>query len=163
MSEAPTDNPSPDAPAQDAPAEETPKVEIDWKAEARKWENNAKANKDAAKKLAAIEEANKSESQRAADRIAKAEAEVASVPARVADALREHLVELHKIPGEDAELFLTAADPGLLLKQVTRLLANGQSRESERKRAGNFVPREGLAPPNATDDDALARQILLGG
>lgn len=60
----------PAAPA--APAQET-----DWKAEARKWESRAKENSEAAKRLAEIEEASKSEAQKAADRLAAAEAKVA--------------------------------------------------------------------------------------
>lgn len=36
----------------------------DWKAEARKWEKQAKANKDAARRLSELERANESEQQR---------------------------------------------------------------------------------------------------
>lgn len=45
----------------------------DWKAEARKWEKRAKANSEAAEKLAAIEEAGKTELQRMTERAEKAE------------------------------------------------------------------------------------------
>jgi hypothetical protein len=48
------------------PAEEAAK----WKAMARKWEGTAKDNSAAAQKLAAIEEASKSEQQKAADKMA---------------------------------------------------------------------------------------------
>lgn len=68
--------------------EETPEAEapepIDWKAEARKHERRAKenlalakANEDAAKRLAEIEEANKSEAQKAQERLAQVEEELA--------------------------------------------------------------------------------------
>lgn len=58
------------------------KREIDWKAEARKHEARAKenlarakANEEAAKRLAEIEEANKTEAEKTAERLAKLEAE----------------------------------------------------------------------------------------
>lgn len=118
-----------------------------WKQKAREQEKRAKDNATAAQRLAEIEDAQKSESEKVADRIAKAEAEVASVPAKVADALREHLVTLHEIDKDDAELFLTATEPELLLKQVTRLV--GQSD----KRKTNTVPREGKTPSPSGDDE----------
>ena len=105
-----------------------------------------------------IEDAQKSETEKAADRIAKAEAEVASVPNKVADALREHLVALHEIDKDDAELFLTSNDPELLLKQVTRLV--GQS--DKRKKTPNVVPGEGKTPSNTPGDAdrrAFVRQL----
>ena len=106
-------------------------------------------------RLDEIEDAQKSESEKVADRIAKAEAEVASVPAKVADALREHLVALHEIDKDDAELFLTATEPDLLLKQVTRLV--GQSG----KRKTNTVPREGQTTTSTSGDDEI-REFARG-
>lgn len=94
-------------------------------------------------------EANKSEIRQLrakVQRLAEAEAEAAQVPSRVAALLKGHLVSLHQIDGEDAELFLTADEPELLLKQVARLL----SREGNQGRP-NHVPREGTngrARPN---------------
>ena len=75
---------------------ETQTAETDWKAEARKWESRAKeslatakANEGAAKRLAEIEEAQKSEAQKAQEALAKAQDElnaerVARVRAEVA-------------------------------------------------------------------------------
>lgn len=117
-----------------------------WKEKARVQEKRAKENADAAKRLAELEDAQKSETEKAADRIAKADAEVAGVPAKVADALKSHLIGLHKIEDEDAELFLTATDPDLLLKQVSRLLARSDEQTAAQKKAGNHVPREGNNP-----------------
>ncbi|WP_100523253.1 hypothetical protein [Mycobacteroides abscessus] len=94
-------------------------------------------------------EANKSEIRQLrakVQRLAEAEAEAAQAPSRVAGLLKGHLVSLHQIDGEDAELFLTADEPELLLKQVARLL----SREGDQGRS-NHVPREGTngrARPN---------------
>lgn len=58
------------------PSEPEPAKETDWKAEARKWEDRAKANKAAADKLAEIEEASKTAEQKAAERTAELEAKV---------------------------------------------------------------------------------------
>lgn len=52
---------------------DTPKPEVDWKAKSREWEKRAKANADAAAKLAEIEEAKKSEQERLTERAEKAE------------------------------------------------------------------------------------------
>jgi len=142
--------------SQDADDEPKPTETVEfWKGKAREQENRAKANAAAAKKLAEIEEANKSEAEKAADRISKAEAEVATVPAKVADALKAHLVDLHKIADEDAELFLTATDPELLLKQVARLLAQSGSK----RKNNNYVPDQGNGKTDS-DGDGLDRQFV---
>jgi phage-related tail protein len=116
-----------------------------------------------ASRLDAIEEAQKSEAEKAADRIAKAEAEVASVPAKVSDALKSHLVDLHKIDKEDAELFLTASEPDLLLKQIARLLARSDEQTAASKRNGNHVPREGANPATTSDDARFAHNLFAAG
>lgn len=103
--------------------------------------------KPKAKRADELEQAHMSEGEKTAKRFADLEGEVASVPTKVADALRTHLVELHKIDKDDAELFLTASDPDLLLKQVTRLL------DQSGKRRKNHVPREGENPAAATTSD----------
>lgn len=120
---------------------------VDWKKQAREWEKRAKANSSAAEKLAKLEDEQKSEAQRAADAKAAAEAEIAGVPAKVAQGLRDHLVKLHKISDEDSELFLTAADPELLLKQVARLVG-GASDKSKK----NSAPREGRSSQRPGED-----------
>ena len=130
-----------------------------WKQKAREQEKRAKDNASAAKRLAEIEDAQKSETQRAADKVAAAEAEIATIPAKVADALRGHLVALHKIDSADAELFLTATDPDLLLKQVERLVA-----QADKSKKRNHVPREGNNPePGENSMHAFARQLFHGG
>lgn len=93
-----------------------------------------------------LAEANKSEIEKANDRVTKAEAEVAKIPSLVADALRTHLIARNAIDKDDAELFLTATDPELLLKQVDRLLAQGSRRKT------NHVTREGANQQPAADD-----------
>lgn len=114
--------------------------------------------KTKAKRLDEIEEATKSEAEKSADRIARAEAEAATVPVKVAAALREHLVALHEFDPEDAELFLTADEPQLLLKQVTRLLV-----QSDKRQRKNHVPREGRNPTAADNEDAAFARNLFSG
>lgn len=118
-----------------------------WKQKAREQEKRAKENADAARRLSEIEESQKSEAEKVADRIAKAEAEASTVPAKVAAALREHLVKLHEIDAEKADLFLTATDPELLLRQVNGLVAES----GKTKRTNNVVPREGANPISGDD------------
>ena len=141
------------------PTKPTETVEF-WKTKAREQEARAKSNKTAADELAAIKEAQLSESDKVQARISKAEAEAAAVPARVAEALKAHLIGLHSIDSEDAELFLTATEPELLLKQVGRLTG----READRKKQGNHVPREGNTPKAGSDEArATARSLFASG
>lgn len=105
-----------------------------------------------------LAEANKSEIEKANDRVTKAEAEVAKVPTLVADALRTHLIARHEIDKDDAELFLTASEPELLLKQVDRLLAQGAP-----QRKTNHVTREGNNPSaDERAEAAVVRQLFAG-
>jgi hypothetical protein len=97
-----------------------------------------------ASRLDEIEEAQKSEAEKVADRLAKADSEVAGIPSRVTEALKAHLVVLHEIADEDAELFLTATEPETLLKQVDRLVGQGKRK--------HVVPREGRTPNPAPTD-----------
>lgn len=114
--------------------------------------------KTKAAKFDALEAANLTESEKTANRLAAADAEVATVPAKVADALRTHLVALHEIDADDAELFLTANDPELLLKQVQRLVG----RAGESKKRGNYVAREGSTSSSSEtgDDREFVRQLF---
>lgn len=156
MSETTTTPAPTDATAQTQTAE-TSKPETDWKAEAKKWESRAKENKSAADKLAEIEEATKSEAQKAADRLAAAEKDAAAARA---EALRLRVAAKFGIGDEDADLFLTGSDEQTLTKQAERLTA----RESERKKTGNHVPREGKTPPPPAEDEMrVFTRSLFGG
>ncbi|ASN67445.1 hypothetical protein 7S11_7 [uncultured Caudovirales phage] len=108
-------------------------------------------------RLDEIENVQRTDAEKAAERISQAEAEVAAVPSKVADALRSHLIALHGIEPERAELFLTATEPELLLKQVTALVG-----ESD-KRKKNHVPREGTSIPAPNDDMRGFARKLFGG
>lgn len=115
--------------------------------------------KGKAARLSEIEEAQKSDAEKTADRIAKAEAEAATVPAKVADALKGYLVGLNpEIDAEKAELFLTATDPELLLKQFSQLVELSGKRKNT-----NTVPREGTSTETSTTDEAVFARDLFGG
>lgn len=116
-----------------------------------------KALKAKAKRLDDLEESQKSDAQKWADRVAKAEAEAATLPAKVTEALKGHLVEIHKIDEEDSELFLTATEPELLLKQVARLLDRPGKRQSK-----NHVPNEGNNPNATPSEEVTFARNLLG-
>jgi hypothetical protein len=99
---------APDAPSQAAGAatepadtagkQETPQEQIDkWKALARKHEGSAKTNADAARRLAELEESQKTEQQKLADRADKAEREAAT--ART-ETLRFRVAAAKGVPAE---------------------------------------------------------------
>lgn len=69
-----------------APVEEPQGAETNWKAECRKWEARAKANKAKADQWDAQEEANKTELQRASEQLAKYKAELDGIKAKQARA-----------------------------------------------------------------------------
>lgn len=153
MSEA-----APEAPAE-SPAQETeqpaaeskpPAEEIDWKAKAREWERRAKENKTAADELAQIRESQKSEAEKVADRVAKAEKAAADAEAR---ALRREVALEHKLSRDDAELLDALTDEDAMRRLATRLA----TAESDRKKNGNHVPREGATPPST--EGAAERQF----
>lgn len=170
-----TDEKDPASPAGEAPdpaAQE--QQEQDWKAEAEKWkalarkhEGQAKANADAARKLAETEDANKSDIQRATDKAAEAETRAATAEA---NALR-------------IEVALDKAPDGMPLAQVRKLakrLTGGTREELEAdadELFGDFAPaqsdrdtqrrprerlRPGAAPdtePDETDPRKLAASV----
>ena len=80
--------------------------------EAAKYRTEAKANADAAKRLAEIEEAQKSEAQKLADRLAAAEAKAQEAELRAlrSDVSREKGVPADLLTGTTAEELNAAAD-----------------------------------------------------
>jgi hypothetical protein len=121
---------------------------------AREWEKRAKDNAQAAKRLAEIEDAQKSEAQKAAERVADLESQVAQANA---SALRFKVASQFGIGSDDADLFLTGSDEETLTKQAERLT----SRAEERKKQGNLVPSEGtpVSPPGDSDA-AFAKKLF---
>jgi hypothetical protein len=108
--------------------------------------------KDKASKYDELEQASKSDLEKANDRAAKAEAEAETIPAKVSEALRDHLVALHEISKDDAELFLTATDPELLVRQVNGLIGRAGAATEAKRKNGNQVSREGTNTPSGEDD-----------
>jgi hypothetical protein len=90
------------------------------RAEAAKYRTEAKANAEAAQKLAEFEDAQKTEAQKLAD--AKTAAEQDAAAAR-ADALRWKTAAKFGITDAQAELFLTGADEATLTRQAEALAA----------------------------------------
>ena len=122
-----------------------------WKQKAREQEKRAKENAAAAKRLAELEESQKSEAEKMADRIKQLESE-AEVSRR--DALRFKVASKYGIGDEDADLFLTGSDEESLTRQAERLAA----REDERKKQGNRVANEGRGtnPAKGSKGDSFA-------
>lgn len=118
--------------------------------------------KTKASKYDELEQASKTDLERANDRATKAEAAVAELPAQVSAALRTHLVALHEISADDAELFLTATDPDLLVKQVNGLIGRAGAAVEAARKNGNRVPREGTNPSAAASDERTAVRELFG-
>ena len=114
-----------------------------------------KGLKAAADELAQIKESQKSEAQKQADRLAALEGEA---KAARTEALRLRVAAKFSIGEEDADLFLTGDDEETLTKQAQRL----SERESERKKQGNFVPREGSTSKNIEGDEREAVRSLFG-
>lgn len=129
-----------------------------WKQKAREQEKRAKDNAGAAKRLAEIEEAQKSEADKAAERIRSLEGEVENAQR---DALRFKVASQYGISDDDTELFLTGSDEDTLAKQAERL---GQ-RSDERKKQGNHAPREGATTrqPGPDEEREAVRELFGPG
>lgn len=131
---------------------EAKQPETDWKAEARKWEQRAKENTAAAKKLAEIDEANKSEATKAAERITALETELADSKAA---ALRAQAAADADVP----LALITASTEDEIKAQVKTL----KEWLGDKKPGGNHVPREGRQTnPPKTDDKKAFADFLTG-
>ena len=123
--------------------------ETDWKAESRKWESRAKenlaaakANEEAARRLARIEESQKTEAQKQQEALAAAEKRAADAELRV---LRAEVAE------SMSDISKGIAIPASLLTGSTReeLEASAQALiefRGEQPKPGLLIPREGSEP-----------------
>jgi predicted Zn-dependent protease len=126
--------------------------EVDWRAKAREWEKRAKANSEAAKRLAEIEEANKSAEQKAAEahtqaqkRAEAAEGELARYRVALAKGLPADLAG--RLRGDTEEDL--AADADALLALI-----------GERRPAGPKPdPSQGARPPAASGSVESGRAL----
>lgn len=135
-----------------APAPEPKQDEIDWKAEARKWETRAKENKSAADELTGLRDSQKTAEQKFGERLAEMEKRAADAESK---ALRSDIAAKFGINAEDRDLFLTGTDESTLTAQATRLAA----READRKKQGNVAPKEG-ATKVSSEGDSGKREFL---
>lgn len=125
------------------------------RSESAKYRTEAKANADAAKRLAEIEESQKSEADKQAERIKALEAEAGS--ART-EALRLRVATKHGISDEDADLFLTGSDEETITRQAERLA----QRTSDKKKQGNYAPNEGKTPSTPESEELETARALFG-
>lgn len=140
--------------------------ETDWKAEAerwkqhsRTWEDRAKANSEARKRLDEIEDSNKSELEKLQEQL-KAEAErVAEFEQKATLAekarVRADIASEFGISKEDRELFLTADDEDTLRKQAEKLSKRGGP---ENPNQGQGKGGNNAASAKSWADSLLGRQ-----
>lgn len=94
------------------------KAELDkWKSLARKHETNAKSNSEAAKRLAAIEDAQKTAEQKLQEQLAATQAELA---AQKVEVVRRDAAAKAGLPADLIE-YITASDPDEAEAQAKRL------------------------------------------
>lgn len=123
--------------------------------EAAKYRTEAKTNADAAKRLADIEESQKSEAQKVADRIAALEREASEARS---EALRARVstetgVPVDLLHGHDEEAIRAAAKAAIEWQEA-------------RRKSGNRVPKEGTSTtsssPNGDDEKReLVRNLFV--
>jgi hypothetical protein len=138
----------------DDPAAQLEKLQRDvekWKSLARKHEGNAKSNSDAARRLAEIEDSQKTEQQRLNDKLAAAEVQLAQYrtrEVRTAAAAEAGLSpEFHE--------FITEVEPEAALEQARRLAARLQPATPTQP---DFMQGARTRPQPATDPNAWLRQ-----
>lgn len=141
--------------AQDAPDENTQgdaeqAQDTDWKAAARKWESRAKenlaaakANEDAAKRLAEIEQSQKTEAEKAAERLAAAEKRAVELEAKAnrAEVAAAKGVPADLLTGSTVEELEASADALIKFKEA----ASARNHIAPHEGRGESVSGEGTA------------------
>lgn len=119
-----------------------------------KYRTAAKANADAAKRLADLENSQKSEIQKAMDRADAAERDLA---ARTRENLRLQVASKHGITGDHLDLLHGDDEASLEANavKITKLIGNGRK---------PIVPAEGKTPkePAASEEHAFASRLFRG-
>jgi phage portal protein BeeE len=127
--------------------------EVDWVREARKWENlakknlaEAKSNAEAAKKLAEIEEASKTEAEKAAERLAEAEAKAQELESKVnrANVANQYNIPVHVLEGPRSS---SVED----IEEFAKTLIDFRGE----KDPNPIVPAEGKTPPPALNGGGI--------
>ena len=131
--------------ATEAATEEHQQPETDWKAEARKWEQRAKSNRDELDQLkAAATDANKATSE-----LANLKQQMAELKA--ANDRKDVAIEF-KLSAEDAALLSAVTDV-----EAMRTIADRLS-----KKPTGYVPNEGTQSPAPEDEARLFVRQLSG-
>jgi len=109
---------------------------------ARTWETRAKANADAAKKLADLEESQKTEQQKLADRLTAAEQELSGYR------VREVRAKAARDAGLDADMgqFLTENEPETALAQAKLLAKKLQPAKADLKQGARPAAQQPESP-----------------
>lgn len=137
----------------EAPATESEKG-TDWKSEARKWEDRAKVNKDAAERLAEIEEASKSEAQKQADRVADLESKVKGYESREQTAAwAKEVVKGSNVPA-DALRGDTREELEAHFEQIKSIMPTDQPKKGA---VAPYVQSEGTSPNDGAKDTPTSR------
>lgn len=137
---------------------------VDWVSEARKWEKQAKANAEAAKKLAELEEAQKTDEQKQQDRLAELEStakQSTTEAARLRVALRKGLTESQakRLVGDTEEELEQDADELLATFAPASDDTPGPARRpQERLRPGATPSAEPERSPEELADAVIKRQ-----
>lgn len=137
-----------------APAQEP----VDWKAEARKWETRAKENTEAAKRLAELEEASKTEEQKRAEQLAELQAKVTQYETR--EQLAAWKAEVAEATGVPANALAgsTKEEIEAHAETLKPLIAQPQPVKPQPL----IVPAEGKTPPalnSSALEDALRKAV----
>lgn len=111
-----------------------------------KYRTEAKANAEAAKRLAELEESQKSEAEKQAERIAELEKQIEGATVQ---AVRARMAAKYQIDPEDADLFLTGTDEETVEAQAKRL----SERVSASKNNPPPVSKEGAVTNAVGSDD----------
>lgn len=114
--------------------------------ESAKYRTEAKANAEAAKRLAELEESQKTEAQKQAEKIAELERQIEGATVQ---AVRARMAAKYQIDPEDADLFLTGSDEETVEAQAKRL----SERVSARKNNPPPVSKEGTVTNAVGSDD----------
>lgn len=115
----------------------------DWKAEARKWEERAKANKAKADQWDAAEEANKTELQKLADQNAKYKAQLDGIKAekermaKVEQAAKAHKVDAALLGRMSGDVEDNAAFLAEIAKQANPYPTTRDKGETPKAKAGD--------------------------
>lgn len=114
--------------------------------ESAKYRTEAKANAEAAKRLAELEESQKTEAQKQAEKIAELERQIEGATVQ---AVRARMAAKYQIDPEDADLFLTGSDEETVEAQAKRL----SERVSASKNNPPPVSKEGAVTNAVGSDD----------